>query len=141
MIFCLGDGRCESKGEGYQKSNRIFNINVPHDEYVKVKNTLKFKILLTEWIWGNAMTDEEKRGHEEWAKAGGYLKRWTYEEAWANYWNKATQEDKDVILKIPQFNAEIFKKITGIDVAQKPSLKGKVVSVELDGQKYSAIIQ
>jgi len=86
------------------------------------------------------MTDDEKEEYPVYKEIGGYLKRWTYEEAWANWWNEASQEDRDAILNIPQFNASIFKEITGIDV-EKNSLSGKEVEVTLDGKTYKAVIK
>ena len=52
MIFCLGDGRWESKGEGYQKHLRVFNQDVLETRYDEVKEILtdnQIKITLTKW--------------------------------------------------------------------------------------------
>ena len=40
----------------------------------------------------------------------------SYKEAWANFWNKITPERKQQFLDLPNFDPEIFKEITGIDV-------------------------
>ena len=98
------------------------------------------KIPLTKWIDKKDMTDDEKEDSNVWKDIGGYLKRNSYEEAWAIWWNEAKQSDKDKILNCGYFNAEIFKGITGIDVKTTPSLIGKEVKVELDGKKYTAKI-
>ena len=68
---------------------------------------------LTKWIY---YTEEEKLNDKEKALIGGYLKEYTYEEACANWWNSLDDEDKQTIMSIPNFNADIFKEITGIDV-------------------------
>lgn len=116
---------------------------MPHDEFVKTRDSLKdVKIILTKWVDKKDMTDDEKENISVWKGIGGYLKRFSYKEAWANWWNTATQDQKNWILNIKQFNAEIFKGITGIDVSiPKSSMKGKTVKVEFDGQSYEAIIQ
>jgi len=45
-------------------------------------------------------------------------------------------------LNLPNFDADIFKEITGIDVAQpKVNLSGKEVKVTLDGKEYAAVIK
>ena len=69
--------------------------------------------LLTEWV---DFTTEEKAKDPEKERIGGYLKVYTYEEAWANWWNNLSEEAKQIIQEIPNFDPEIFKDITGIDV-------------------------
>jgi len=47
MIFCLGDGKYESKGDGYQKNNRIFNQPVTKEEFDEAINscpTLEYNV-------------------------------------------------------------------------------------------------
>ena len=87
------------------------------------------------------MSKEEIKNIKIASEIGGYLKTFTYEEAWANFWESATKEQKDAILNIKQFDPVIFKGITGIDIEKETSLKGKEVEVKLDGKVYKAIIQ
>ena len=72
--------------------------------------------ILNDWI---EYTDEEKAEDEDKALIGGYLKTYTMEEAWANWWNKLTDENKEIIKSIPNFDTEIFKEITGIEIKQE----------------------
>ena len=99
MIFCLGEGRTESTGEGYQKNHRIFNKDVPVKEYNKIIKGLDITLQLTEWIK---------------QESGGSLKTYKYEEAWKNWLDKSTEKQKQAILDIPQFDEKIFKEITGL---------------------------
>ena len=69
--------------------------------------------ILTEWI---DYTQNEKEADEQKSLIGGYLKEYTMEEAWANWWDKLTDENKEIIKQIPNFDPEIFKEITGIEV-------------------------
>ena len=69
--------------------------------------------ILTDWI---EYTDKEKAEDEDKALIGGHLKTYTMEEAWANWWSELTDENKEIIKSIPNFDAEIFKEITGIEV-------------------------
>jgi len=131
MLFCLGDGKYESKGDWYQKNNKIFNQDVSEDEFNKIKNSLDIEIQITKWIDKKDMTDDEKENKSGWEQTGGFLKIFSYEDAWKNWWNEATQKQKDSILDIKQFNAEIFKGITGIDVSVKEEL------IDIDGKKWS----
>ena len=69
--------------------------------------------LLTEWI---PYTEEEKKADPEKEMIGGYLKEYTMKEAWANWWEKTSEEAKKIVQDIPNFDAKIFKEITGIEV-------------------------
>ena len=68
---------------------------------------------LTEWI---GYTQVEKEADPKKELVGGYLKTYTTEEAWANWWKELSEENKEIIKEIPNFDAEIFKDITGIEV-------------------------
>lgn len=117
MLFCLGDDKFKSKGEGYQKSYRVFNKQVSESEYEEIKESLpEINIPQTHWIKESDMTGEEKKNKPLYKTLGGYLKTITYEESWANWWNKASKSDKNAILDLDQFDADIFKGITGIDL-------------------------
>ncbi len=75
------------------------------------------------------MTDEEKENNPSHVTTGGYLKKkeLTYHEQWARVWQKCTEEEKKYFTDLPNFDAEIFKEITGIDVTKDTS-KIKVVA-------------
>ena len=68
---------------------------------------------LTEWI---EYTEEEKKESVIRQCTGGYLKRYSYKEACANWWSKYTDDEKQIIMTMPNFDADIFEEITGIDV-------------------------
>lgn len=73
-------------------------------------------LILTEWIESSSMTDEEKKNHPEHETTGGYLKSYTYQEAWQKLWSKLDSKQKNIVKKIPNFNKDKFLKITGIDI-------------------------
>ena len=90
MLFCLGYGKYESKGEGYQKNFRIFNKDVERKEWETIKNSLPtIKISMLTWIDKKDMSADEKENYTVYKKIGGYLKRISYEEAWKFWWNNA----------------------------------------------------
>jgi len=90
---------------------------------------------LTVWVSKDNMTDQEKIENYTFHTTGGYLKELDYKEAFQESYAKATQEDKELLLKLPNFDAEVFKEISGIDVnAIDVTCNGKVV--EIDGKKY-----
>lgn len=74
------------------------------------------RIELSTWVYTEDMTKEEKEKHSSYKIAGGYLKSFSYKEAWANLWNNLDDNEKRIIMNIPNFNKEKFRKITGIDV-------------------------
>ena len=90
---------------------------------------------LTEWILKSNMTDEEKTDNATFKTTGGYLKSYGYQEAFQASYAKASDEDKALLLKLPNFDAEVFKEISGIDVTVKATTcEGKIV--EIEGVKY-----
>lgn len=68
------------------------------------------------WIFSSEMTDEEKREHPEYEITGGYLKTIDFKTACKIMWEKFSEEDKQAVKEIPNFDANIFEEITGIDV-------------------------
>ena len=97
---------------------------------------------LNKWISESEMTDGEKVAEPLFYVRGGYLKTYTWEEAWSNYWRDSDEEQKQKVLNLPNFDAYIFKEITGIEVNKsKVSLSGKEVKVTLDGVEYTATIK
>ena len=72
---------------------------------------------LTVWVSHDTATDKEKEEHEiEIETSGGFLKTLEYKEAWRLAWDKASKEEHLEMLKLPNWDNEVFKKISGIDV-------------------------
>lgn len=69
--------------------------------------------VLTEWI---EYSEEEKSADKSKALIGGYLKTYDYKEACAIWWSKMAKKNKNLVQKIPNFDAEKFYRITGIRV-------------------------
>ena len=62
------------------------------------------------------MTAEEKIADEKYWVRKGYLKQYTYKEAWANFWRDTDEENRKKFLALPNFDSKIFFAITGINV-------------------------
>lgn len=140
MIFCIGEGQYKSKGAGFQKNLQIFNKSVTESEFKSAQDTLdvkKFELPLAKWV----DVKEIDKPTTTQKQLGGYLKVLSYTEAWAQMWKEMKSEDKKFFLSLPNFDAEIFEKITGITLELEQSLSGKEVEVKLDGKVYKAIIQ
>ena len=69
-----------------------------------------------EWVWAYAMTDQEKEENPDWEINDGYLKKRDTSKANLKWWKSLTDIEKMIIQKIPNFDADKFKLITGIDV-------------------------
>ena len=71
---------------------------------------------LTVWVSHDTATDEEKKEHKKEIEiCGGYLKTLEYKEAWRLAWDKVGKEEHEKLLKLPNWDNEVFKEITGID--------------------------
>ncbi len=78
---------------------------------------LRFK--LVEWIPEKHMLPEEKEQHPKYATVGGYLKKYTYKEAFRKSFEEAKQlpdwpEQLKRLKALPNFNFKIFEEISGI---------------------------
>lgn len=71
------------------------------------------------WVWDDDMTDEEKEAHPEYKTTGGFLKVLDTSDCCIRWWESLDESDRDVIRSIPNFDAAIFKQITGIDVTKE----------------------
>ena len=74
---------------------------------------------LTLWISHDTATEEEKEEHKtEIETCGGFLKTLKYKEAFKMAYDKADDEGKKQLFELPNFNADIFEEISGIDVRE-----------------------
>lgn len=107
------------------KAPKIYMFNKPTKltfEEFQEKHYEAYELLycssfrLTEWIPDYNMPEEEKDAHPEYKVQEGYLRTYTYKEACQKMWEDFTEADKDKIKKLPNFDKDIFKEITGIEV-------------------------
>lgn len=121
--FNCGDWNSGNRNNGFFNSNeptvRMFN----KDTGLKISeiHIPKFCCFeLTRWIDRDDATEEEKREHENEIKTcGGFLKTLDYKEAWRIAWDKADKEEREKILRLPNYDNTVFKEITGIDAEIK----------------------
>ena len=69
-----------------------------------------------EYVWFEDMTDEERAEHPEAEVTGGYLKESHDSKIVQDWWDTLSEEQKKIIKSLPNFDAEIFREITGIEV-------------------------
>ena len=82
-----------------------------NSKYNKALCSVDLKLI--EWVY---YTEEEMKEDDDKKAAKGYLKNYTYKEACANWWSKLTEENREIIKSIPNFDADKFYEITGINI-------------------------
>jgi hypothetical protein len=126
------------------RNSGIFNTNEPKmrafneetdmtmSEFINSDKYINFNIPLTEWISEKEMTEEEKVKNPTYKTTGGYLKQRKYKEAWAEWWRRNKSEEmKERIKNLPNFDADIFEEITGVSIDDEDDY------IEIDGEKWS----
>jgi hypothetical protein len=72
---------------------------------------------LTEWVCFSSMTDQEKIDQPKAYVCDGYLKTKDYRQAWKEAFESASESDISLLKALPNFNAKVFKEISGIEIA------------------------
>ena len=71
---------------------------------------------LTVWVSHDTATEEEKEEHkQEITTCGGFLKTLNYKEAFTLAYNKTTDNEKRQLFELPNFDCDIFTKISGAE--------------------------
>lgn len=106
MIFCIGEGQWEHQGSGYQKNLMAWNKPVTKERYRELVKEVST-------ILSDFNIDPRKSWTEEWQRVH------------SSQWSK--------IAKIPEFDLEITKKITGLSRIEVDEEK----TVEIEGKKFT----
>ena len=119
-----GDWNSGDWNSGYlntpaQKYSFIFNKQVEKSVLAQIKFPKFMSFTLTEWIPDSRMSQQEKNQHPEYATTGGYLKKYTYKEAFRKSFEVARRKpdwpkQRQMLLDLPNFDAEVFEEISGI---------------------------
>jgi hypothetical protein len=94
-------------------------FNKPSDwTFEKFRDSTAFGLLnsidTTLWIPSDNMSDQEKKYHPYHETTGGYIKNIPFKEAFTNQWNNWSNSAKQSFKDLPNFDAEVFFKITGV---------------------------
>jgi hypothetical protein len=112
-------GNCNSGDFNTKTFYFLFNKPIRNKNYIKPN--FFFNVILNIWVGEQEMSNEEKINNPNFYINLGYLKTIEYKDAWLNAWNKAKMKDDfkeeyNKLVNIPNFDKEIFKEITGIDI-------------------------
>ena len=118
-----GDWNSGDWNSGYFNSDepnvRMFNKNTRFKrDDIHIPSWCYFD--LTMWVSYDTATEQEKETHKkEIEVCGGFLKTLKYKEAWRLAWDKADKKEHKQLLDLPNWDNEVFKKITGIDAEKE----------------------
>jgi hypothetical protein len=117
---------------------RFFNkdSDITYSEFAKGKIVYP-NLKICSWVSYKDLPADEQDSDTK--NMEGKLKTLTYKEAWKEYWDRASEDDKKWFQSLPNFDAKIFEEITGINVVD--DLSGQEVEVKVGGKTYKAIIQ
>ena len=109
-------------------------------EIVKLNNIIcKVKPLLS-WIPLNQMTEKEKQDNPSSATTQGFLRN-----EGKQSWSSVTKEDFEFIKSLPNFNAQTFKEITGVDLSEPKTIKvivdDKEFEIDIEKAKELGLIK
>ena len=142
MIFCLGEGKYESSEIGYQQDLMIFNKKVSEEVYnntLKLINAKDIKLPIAKWVEYKDLSKDEQTTTAK--QLGGLLKTLSYEDAWKEMWSGFSADDKNFFKTLPNFDSELFEKITSIKVEDENNLSGQIVEVKIGNKTYKAKIE
>ena len=102
-----------------QKYSFIFNKQVEKSVLAQIEFPEFMRFTLTDWIPDYKMSQQEKERHPEYVTTGGYLKEYTYKEAFRKSFEVARRKpdwpkQRRMLLNLPNFDAKIFEEISGI---------------------------
>ena len=85
------------------------------------------------------MSDKEKEENPTYTTTAGYLKVYDYKEAFQTSYAKASGEEIEQLKALPNFDADVFKEISGIDIRDRDKVKvaanGKTVWISKESAK------
>ena len=95
---------------------RVFNKPCLLSVWENTRKPNFTQFTLNEWVSFEKMSEEEKINYPKAYITDGYLKTYSYKEAWANAYAKFTKEEIALLKALPNFDPLVFKEITGIEI-------------------------
>jgi hypothetical protein len=98
----------------------------------------------TKWVSEADMTDKEKKAHPSYVTTGGYLKVYSsLKAAFVDAWERASDEDREMTKKLPNFDPHVFKEVFGFDPfkTDEPRSDCDGQTVEIDGKRYRLTLE
>ena len=122
------------------KTIRVFNKDCDIEVWDDHEKPKFLYFDLTQWIPTSRMSDQEKEDFDTHETTDGYLKQYEYKEAFQKSYNNASDEDKALLLTLPNFDADVFFEISGVDV-RKPDNSKEIAALETQVREMMEIIK
>ncbi len=111
-----------------EKNPKIKVFDAPSDmTWSDYRNTSVYSIVMkirtAESVSWDKMTAKERRSNPEAKTTGGIVRVYTYHQAWSNLWATLSAAQRGEFAKLPNFNAEKFREITGISFKKNRNRK------------------
>jgi len=94
----------------------VFNKPCSVEEWDRAEKPNFLYFLTSQWVYESDMSNEEKIANPKFFVMGGYLKSIDYKIAFKKSYDNAGKKDRELIKNLPNFDAEIFFEISGIDL-------------------------
>ena len=108
----------------------IFNKKGSRKEWILAKKPQWMSVDLTEWVNESDMSDKEKESYPSYVTNKGYLKcYYSLKEAYIESWNKASEKDRELTRKLPNFDEDVFEEVFGFN-----PWKNKTKTITIDGK-------
>ena len=124
----------------------IFNKLAKRKSWIEAEVPEWMKVQLTTWVEACDMTDKEKKAYPSYVTTGGYLKVYSsLKQAYVEAWEKTTQGDRELTLKLPNYDPVVATEIFGFNPSDCVEQKKEVVEnqaleiIELNGKRYQLI--
>ena len=106
-----------------ERNRKIEMFNKESDWTFSDWQSCEAKIILDEipmdcvvWIDEDEMTDDEKAQNPSYKVTGGYLKKCKADKTPQEWWDSLCENDKNEVMSLPNFDADVFYECTGIRV-------------------------
>ena len=122
-----GDWNSTNYSTGFFNSveQNIFLFNKPtsmsRDEIHSLKGIqiLNWNLENSWWIYSVNMSDDEKKSNPKYETTGGYLKTVDFKTACKMMWENLSENERQEVMKLPNFDSNIFYEITGIIISKQ----------------------
>lgn len=121
-----GDWNSTNYSTGFFNSveQNIFLFNKPtsmsRDKICSLKGIqiLNWNFENSWWIYSVNMSDDEKKSNPTYETTGGYLKTVDFKTACKMMWENLSENERQEVMKLPNFDSNIFYEITGIIISK-----------------------
>ena len=100
------------------------------------------KLPINTWLRWNDMTPLQQTDNPKAETVDGVLIVMSYKDAWKKAWQSMDESKKADFLNLPNFDANIFKEITGIDVKAEVQVvaNGKTVYISKESAEALGLL-